>query len=165
MWVGQVRALSSLQVVSGDHTATTDATTTTTVDLDMGAVMGATSPLFVSPPPTPPVTATAQPVSSPPPTVRPAGPRMPPPSNKSSRRRSQMGQASWYRIDDGTCAHVSLPMGTMVRVVNLANRKEVVCRVADRGPFLDGRIIDLDVDDFQRIASRAEGLIEVRINW
>ncbi len=90
---------------------------------------------------------------------------MPPPADKATRRRSQKGLASWYRIDNGTCAHKTLPKGTLVRVVNLANKKELVCRVADRGPYLDGRIIDLDLEGFRQLADRSEGVIDVRINW
>ena len=56
-------------------------------------------------------------------------------------------------------------MGTMVRVVNLANGNEVTCRVADRGPFVGNRIIDLDLALFERIASRQQGVILVRITW
>ena len=90
---------------------------------------------------------------------------MPPPANKAPRRRRQAGLASWYQIDNGTCAHKTLPKGTLVRVVNVDNKKELVCRVADRGPYLDGRIIDLDLEGFKQLADRSEGVIEVRINW
>lgn len=70
----------------------------------------------------------------------------------------QIGRASWYGGDfqghetasgenynmtDLTCAHRSLPLGTLVRVTNLVNHKSVVVRVNDRGPFLASRIIDL----------------------
>jgi rare lipoprotein A len=56
-------------------------------------------------------------------------------------------------------------MGTSVRVTNLANGATVTCRVADRGPFVAGRIIDLDREDFDRIASASTGVIDVRIEW
>lgn len=84
---------------------------------------------------------------------------------KGGRGRTQAGQASWYEIDNGTCAHVRLPKGTIVRVVNVANGKEALCRVADRGPFLQGRVIDLDLQTFQHIASPSEGVVDVRISW
>jgi peptidoglycan lytic transglycosylase len=42
-----------------------------------------------------------------------------------------------------TAAHRSLPFGTFVRVTNLKNRKTVIVRINDRGPFGKGRIIDL----------------------
>jgi rare lipoprotein A len=42
-----------------------------------------------------------------------------------------------------TCAHPTLPMGTWLRVTNLRNRRSAFVRVNDRGPVLDGRIVDL----------------------
>lgn len=44
-----------------------------------------------------------------------------------------------------TAAHRTFPFGTKVRVTNLGNGKTVVVRVNDRGPFVDGRIIDLSL--------------------
>jgi len=70
----------------------------------------------------------------------------------------QLGRASWYGQDfqgrptasgesfnmyDLTCAHRSLPLGSLVRVTNLRNRKTVVLRVNDRGPVAEDRIVDL----------------------
>ncbi len=70
----------------------------------------------------------------------------------------QIGRASWYgggfqghetasgenyNMTDLTCAHRSLPLGTLVRVTNLVNHKSVVVRVNDRGPYLASRIVDL----------------------
>src|SRR5205823_4403756 len=58
--------------------------------------------------------------------------------------QSQTGQATWYSTGSpGICAHRSLPFGTIVTVTNLANGKSVQCKVGDRGPWVDGRIIDL----------------------
>jgi rare lipoprotein A len=74
------------------------------------------------------------------------------------RRWLQVGIASWYgshfqgRTTAGgerfnmnlmTCAHPTLPMGTWLRVTNLNNRRTAYVRVNDRGPVLDGRIVDL----------------------
>jgi rare lipoprotein A len=42
-----------------------------------------------------------------------------------------------------TAAHRTLPFGTRVRVTNKSNRRSVVVRINDRGPFVRGRIIDL----------------------
>ena len=50
-----------------------------------------------------------------------------------------------------TCAHRTLPFGTRVRVVNLANGRSEVCVVNDRGPFVRGRIIDLSQGTARRI--------------
>ncbi len=70
----------------------------------------------------------------------------------------QIGRASWYggyfqgratasgenyNMTDLTCAHRSLPIGTLIRVTNLGNHKSVVVRVNDRGPYLASRVVDL----------------------
>ena len=60
-----------------------------------------------------------------------------------------------YDMDELTAAHQSLPFNTLVRVVNLINKKTIDVRITDRGPFVDGRIIDLS-----RAAARSLGLIE-----
>jgi rare lipoprotein A len=44
---------------------------------------------------------------------------------------------------DMTAAHRSLPFGTKVTVVNRRNGRSAVVRINDRGPFVDGRVIDL----------------------
>ncbi len=90
-------------------------------------------------------------------------------AHASNDRYPQMGLASWYGIkqdgnktasgelfdmDDYTAAHNSLPLGTMVKVTNLRNGKEVTVRINDRGPFDKRRIIDLS-----RAAAKAIGLI------
>lgn len=77
----------------------------------------------------------------------------------------QTGKASWYSTTSMTCAHKTLPMGTRVTVVNLSNGRSVVCRVADRGPFVEGRIIDLAHDAFSQIADLSVGVVDVRITW
>lgn len=68
------------------------------------------------------------------------------------------GVASWYgeqfhgklaangeifNMDALTAAHRTLPLGSMVRVVNLVNGKHVRVRINDRGPYVNGRILDL----------------------
>jgi hypothetical protein len=78
----------------------------------------------------------------------------------------QEGGASWYRYKPGTCAHRTLPKGTVVKVTNLKTGKSANCTVADRGPFIRGRIIDLDRSVFMAIAeSPGQGVIQVRIEW
>lgn len=78
----------------------------------------------------------------------------------------QSGSASWYGTGPGpgTCAHLTLPMGTRVRVVNVATGASAVCRVADRGPqSWTGHIIDLSPDVFRALAPLGTGIIPVRI--
>jgi resuscitation-promoting factor RpfB len=80
--------------------------------------------------------------------------------------RIQTGMASWYDFGDGfTAAHRTLPKGTMVMVTNLANGKSVRVRINDRGPFIKGRIIDLNRPAFAVLATTSEGVIDVRVTW
>jgi rare lipoprotein A len=59
-----------------------------------------------------------------------------------------------YDMEDLTAAHRTLPFETRVRVVNTLNEKTVDVRITDRGPFIDGRVIDLS-----RAAARVIDLI------
>ena len=78
---------------------------------------------------------------------------------------SQTGQASWYDDDPGTCAHNSAPLGTILRVTNVDNGRWVNCKVTGRGPYVQGRIVDLDRQSFGQIAAHSEGVIDVRVEW
>lgn len=77
----------------------------------------------------------------------------------------ESGKASWYAHIPGTCAHKSLPMGTIITVRNSNNGATTSCRVADRGPFGAGRIVDLSKDVFAKIASVSQGVVSVTISW
>ncbi|MEU8083475.1 septal ring lytic transglycosylase RlpA family protein [Micromonospora sp. NPDC049101] len=61
-----------------------------------------------------------------------------------------------------TAAHKTLPFNTKVRVTNPANGKSVVVRINDRGPFIDGRCLDLSRAAFASIASVDVGALTVR---
>jgi len=54
-----------------------------------------------------------------------------------------------------TAAHRTLPFGTLLRVTNLENGREVVVRINDRGPYAKARILDLS-----EAAARKLGMIE-----
>ena len=115
----------------------------------------------------PPTTAAPTTTTRPPPpttTTRPPTTTTRPPSSSSSSN-SETGSASWYDAPAGTCAHPSLPFGTVVTVENLANGATTTCRVEDRGPYQGGRIIDLSEATFSQIASTSDGVIQVRISW
>lgn len=88
------------------------------------------------------------------------------------------GYASWYgdglaktKIPNGheykeknlTAAHKTLPFGTIVRVTNMANGKEIDVVVNDRGPYVTGRIIDLSKSAFRALEDPGMGLILVQI--
>ena len=86
------------------------------------------------------------------------------------QQAAETGLASWYgypyhgrtsaggevyNMETLTAAHRTLPFNTVVHVVNLQNQKTVDVRITDRGPFVDGRIIDLS-----HAAARAIGVLE-----
>jgi rare lipoprotein A len=62
-----------------------------------------------------------------------------------------------------TAAHRTLPMGSIVRVTNLTNEESVVVRITDRGPFVDGRIIDLSLAAAKEIDVYRPGTAKVRV--
>lgn len=70
-----------------------------------------------------------------------------------------------YSHDALTAAHLSLPFGTRVRVTRTDHTGEpsVVVRINDRGPFKDGRIIDLSKSAARKLAMIREGVVEVRL--
>lgn len=95
-----------------------------------------------------------------------------------SVRTSLSGFASWYgpgfhgnRSASGeiynqnalTAAHRSLPFGTKVRVTNRRNGHSVVVRINDRGPYIQGRIIDLSAAAAQILGVMQTGVAPVRL--
>lgn len=80
-------------------------------------------------------------------------------------RGVQTGDGTWYGAPSMTAAHPTLPFGTVVRVTNLENGRTVTVTIRDRGPYGEGRIIDLSRDAFAELASLWEGVIPVRIRW
>jgi rare lipoprotein A len=92
----------------------------------------------------------------------------------------ETGIASWYGADfhgnltaDGeifdrngvTAAHTTLPMPVNVRVTNLENGRSLVVRVNDRGPFVNGRVIDLSEHAADLLGFRTAGLARVRVTY
>jgi len=98
-----------------------------------------------------------------------------------SRSYVEEGMASWYGGDDDgfagrptasgelfdpakrTCAHRTLPLGSLVEVKNLENGKRAVFRVNDRGPFIKGRVLDLSRQGAQDLGFLGQGVARVRI--
>jgi rare lipoprotein A len=94
-------------------------------------------------------------------------------------RPYQVGTASWYGVQfqgkptasgepfdmrDFTAAHPSLPLGSFVKVTNLKNGKAVVVRINDRGPVVDGRIIDVSYNAARALGFNERGLQTVRLD-
>jgi rare lipoprotein A len=89
-----------------------------------------------------------------------------------------VGMASWYgrhwqgrktasgkRYDDRrlTAAHPTLPLDTRVRVTNTTNGKSVTVLINDRGPYVDGRVIDLSTAAARHLGMVKVGVVPVRI--
>lgn len=93
---------------------------------------------------------------------------------------SETGIASWYgpnfhgqRAANGevfdetalTAAHPTLPLSSLVQVTNLENGREVIVRVTDRGPFVDGRLIDLSRGAAQVLGFEGQGRARVHVRY
>lgn len=109
------------------------------------------------------VTTTTTTVKPKPTTTTTAAPAPPPPATPAASG-SESGRATWYDYRPGICAHKTLPFGTVV-TVNAVNGKSVQCTVGDRGPFVDGYVIDLHWQEFEQLAPRSTGRIDVTITW
>lgn len=110
------------------------------------------------------------------------GRRYVPMSVDDALRYSEVGIASWYgretqRKKGGTmtangevfdprkptAAHKYLPLPMHVRVSNLENGKSMIVRVNDRGPFVDGRVIDLSSGAAKQLGFYNKGLARVKV--
>jgi rare lipoprotein A len=67
-------------------------------------------------------------------------------------------------MHDLTAAHPSFPMGTRLLITNLRTGRSAEVRVNDRGPVVDGRIIDLSYAAARRVGAVADGVIPVRVH-
>jgi len=100
-------------------------------------------------------------------------------TNPPKPKAYQVGTASWYGqqfqgrktasgepydMRDLTAAHPTLPLGTFVKVTNLRNGKAVVVRINDRGPVVDGRIIDVSDNAAQILGFKTRGVQTVRLD-
>jgi rare lipoprotein A len=104
------------------------------------------------------------------------------PAASSAPRRLQLGLASWYgpgfhgqetasgEIFDQremVAAHRTLPLGCVVRITNLENRRQVVLPVIDRGPYganhRKGTIVDLSRGAARQLGFIRDGLVRVRL--
>ncbi|MEO0618869.1 MAG: septal ring lytic transglycosylase RlpA family protein [Pseudomonadota bacterium] len=92
----------------------------------------------------------------------------------------RVGIASWYgdlfhgrltangEVYDSnrlTAAHPTLPLPSLVKVTNLANGRQVLLRVNDRGPYAHNRIIDLSRKASDVLGTRRQGLAKVRVEY
>jgi peptidoglycan lytic transglycosylase len=104
--------------------------------------------------------------------------RSPHAQHKTKYQPYQVGTASWYgsdfegrptasgepfNMDDLTAAHPTLPLGSLVRVTNLQNGRRTYVRINDRGPVVEGRIIDLSRRAAEILQFKGQGLQQVRL--
>lgn len=82
-------------------------------------------------------------------------------AQKFSGRRTANGERLHH--DSLTCAHRTYPFGTLLKVTNPANGKEVIVRVTDRGPYVKGRIIDLSVRAARELGILTQGIAPVTV--
>lgn len=62
-----------------------------------------------------------------------------------------------------TAAHRSLPFGSQVKVTNLSNQRSVIVRINDRGPYYQGRIIDLSLAAAKSLDMVESGITQVKL--
>ena len=62
-----------------------------------------------------------------------------------------------------SAAHRELPLGTVIRVTHLKNGKSIIIPVNDRGPFIEGRILDLSLGAAKKLDMVNEGVARVKI--
>src|SRR5579864_2880003 len=106
-------------------------------------------------------------------------PASPSPYQQTARHEAMVGVASWYgehwqgrktaigmRFDVRklTAAHRSLPLNSRVRVTNIENGKSVIVLINDRGPYVDGRVIDLSTAAARRLSMIKKGVAPVQID-
>jgi len=108
----------------------------------------------------------------------PPAEQQPQPPGYTIEGSTQVGLASWYGIEehnnyaasgerfskhDYTAAHKTLPMGTVVRVTNLENGRDVIVKINDRGPFVGDRVIDLSYAPAQSLGMVRNGVVRVKV--
>ena len=86
---------------------------------------------------------------------------------------TQLGRASFYSgsrrtanggfVGAATCAHRSLPFGTKVLVTNLANARQAILTVNDRGPFVRGRVLDVSRGAAGMLGMLHAGVSQIRM--
>jgi rare lipoprotein A len=74
-----------------------------------------------------------------------------------------MANGDKYSRHKLTAAHRTLPFGTKVKVTNLQTNKSVKVKITDRGPFVQGRVVDLSEAAAKRLDYISAGIVPVRV--
>ena len=99
-------------------------------------------------------------------------------STHAKNKKVQVGKGSWYgkkfqgkltangeryNMYALTAAHRTFPFNSMVKVTNLKNRRSVIVRINDRGPYHGGRIIDLSYLAAKKLGYMKKGVAKLKI--
>jgi len=102
----------------------------------------------------------------------------PPRASVAPKEKPETGEASWYGeefqgvqtangelydLNGLTAAHPTLPFGTKVKVTNLDNKKHILLRINDRGPYIGQRLIDVSWAAAKRLGFVDSGTTRVRV--
>ena len=79
--------------------------------------------------------------------------------------RVKYGVATWYRWRPGQCATSYLPKGTHIKIRSLRTGRVAYCIVTDSQPYSKGRVVDLDVHQFVKLAPLSRGVEHVVVTW
>lgn len=82
-------------------------------------------------------------------------------SRSANRHLTSSGERHYS--DSMVCAHKYAPFGTLLKVTNLRNGKEVVVKVNDRGPFVKGRLVDVSHGAARELGMLSAGVVEVKV--
>ena len=75
----------------------------------------------------------------------------------------QTANGETYDMYADTAAHPTLPLGSIVRVVNVRNHRSQVVRINDRGPYVEGRELDVSYEVARKLGFEQHGLAKVRL--
>jgi rare lipoprotein A (peptidoglycan hydrolase) len=75
----------------------------------------------------------------------------------------QTANGETYDMYADTAAHPTLPLGSIVRVVNTRNHRSQVVRINDRGPYVEGRELDVSYQVARKLGFDQHGLAKVRL--
>ena len=132
-------------------------------------------PVVIEPPPPPP--AVEEPPVAPP--VEPGPPTPAPRATPAPSFKGEEGLASYYadmltgnktasgeryQPDKATCAHRTLPFGTVLVVTAVATGRSATCRVNDRGPNTGNRIVDVSKSVAKKLGMLGPGVLRVRVH-
>lgn len=89
---------------------------------------------------------------------------------RGGQANSEEGKASWYEAkyhasNPWICAHKTIAKGTVLTVTNVKTGAWITCEVGDRGPYVEGRILDLSKHAFSQLANPSSGLVWVKISY